>query len=92
MSEDGLKAEIKRLAKELEETRADLRAERGVENAGEIRVTRCGTYSDDPTTFHVRLSVDTTRAAVEGPDYVAEMLVQMSREIERELRRRGAAD
>jgi hypothetical protein len=89
MSEEALKAEIERLVRELQETRADLRAERGLQDAGEICVTRAGTYSTDPTTFNVRLSIDTVRAAREGQHYVDEMLVRLGTEIEREMRRRA---
>lgn len=90
MSEEGLKREIAKLTKERDVLLADLRAERGEQLPDEICVSRWGTYQSDPTTFHVRLSVDIMKAAKFGDQYVEDMLSQMRSMVDGELRRRGA--
>lgn len=94
MSEDGLKDEIRKLVKERDQLRIDLQAERGERIADEVYVSRWGTYQTDPTTFHVRLSVNVIEAARHGDRYVDDMLARMRRAIQRELdvRNRPAAE
>ena len=90
LSEEGLKREIAKLTKERDALRADLRAERGEQIADEVCVSRWGTYQTDPTTFHVRLSVNVIEAARQGDKYIDDMLLRMRAGIQRELKvRRG---
>lgn len=88
MSEDGLKDEIRKLVKERDQLRIDLQAERGERIADEICVSRWGTYQTDPTTFHVRLSVNMVEAAKHGDQYIDDMLLRMRAGIQREMKAR----
>jgi hypothetical protein len=87
--EEGLKREIAKLTKERDALRADLRTERGEQLADEVCVSRWGTFSTDPATFHVRLSVNVIEAARRGDSYIDEMLLRMRASIQRELKVRG---